>query len=67
MLLSSRLGLACYILLPNRWAWACLSPAERALVRQGNVSHNTQRPDYADPTQYQGGVGFDAPGSRATP
>jgi 2-polyprenyl-3-methyl-5-hydroxy-6-metoxy-1,4-benzoquinol methylase len=59
MLLSSRLGLACYLLLPNRWGWACLSRLEGARVDRGNEFHNTQRPDYADPAKYQGGIGFD--------
>ncbi|MDA1183127.1 MAG: class I SAM-dependent methyltransferase [Acidobacteria bacterium] len=30
------------------------------LIRKGNQRHNTQRPDYADPTQYQGGTGYDS-------
>jgi SAM-dependent methyltransferase len=59
MLLSSRVGLAIYKLLPNRLAWACLSEKERACVARGNVFGNTRRADYADPAQYQAGVGFD--------
>lgn len=59
MLLSSRLGLAIFKLLPNHWSWACLSDDERARFQRGNVFQNTRRPDYADPAQYQAGVGFD--------
>jgi len=59
-LLSSRLGIAVFLLCPNRWVWAWLSPEERALIEVGNRHHNTQRPDYADPSQYQDGIGFDS-------
>ncbi|MSO55878.1 MAG: class I SAM-dependent methyltransferase [Acidobacteria bacterium] len=59
MLLSSRLGLAVYVLLQNRWGWGCLLTEECDRVKRGNVVHNTQRPDYADPAQYQGGVSVD--------
>ena len=59
-LLSSRLGLALYFLLPNRWCWACLSQEERSRIDAGNEHHNNYRPDYADPNQYQQGLGFDS-------
>lgn len=49
-----------YLLCPNRWVWAWLSPEERTVVEAGDHYQNTQRPDYADPAQYQGGVGFDS-------
>jgi SAM-dependent methyltransferase len=58
-MLKSRFGLACYSLLQNRWAWACLSQEEREAILRGNIWGNTQRPDYADPLKYQGGVDFD--------
>lgn len=60
MLLSSRIGLACYLLLPNRLGWACLTREERARVKRGNLFHNVKRPDYADPAKYQDGLGFDS-------
>ena len=60
MLLSSRVGLLLYLVLPNHWVWHLLSRAERARILEGNRRHNTERPDYADPSQYQGGVGFDS-------
>jgi SAM-dependent methyltransferase len=59
-LLASRLGIAVYLLCPHRWVWTWLTPEERAVVEAGDRYQNTQRPDYADPTQYQGGVGFDS-------
>ena len=59
-LLSSRAGLFLYLVLPNHWVWALLSSEERARVKAGDRYHNTQRPDYADPSRYHGGVGFGA-------
>ncbi len=59
-LLSSRLGIALFLLLPNRWCWACLSSEERSRIDAGNEYWNTQRPDYANPNKYQNGVGFDS-------
>lgn len=59
-LLSSQLGVALYLLLPNHWVQKCLSSEEKARIVEGDRIHNTQRPDYADPGQYQGGVGYDS-------
>src|SRR4051794_40254050 len=64
MLLSSRVGLAIYKLLPNHWSWRLLNDRERTRILAANVVHNTTRPDYADPRQYQGGVNFDSEGDR---
>lgn len=55
MLLSSRLGLALYTLLPHHWGWALLTRVERAQLREGNRYHDTTRADYAEPERYQGG------------
>lgn len=60
-LLSSRLGIALYLLLPNRLVWSCLSREDQVRVHQGDVYQNTHRPDYANPNQYQNGTGFDSP------
>jgi SAM-dependent methyltransferase len=59
-LMSSKLGIALYLMLPNHWVQMCLSSEEKARIDEGDRYHNTQRPDYADPSQYQGGVGFDS-------
>ena len=59
-LLSSQLGVALYLILPNHWVQRCLSSQEKARIDEGDWYHNTHRPDYADPSQYQGGVGYDS-------
>jgi len=51
-MLSNPLGIAAYLLLRNDWSWWLLSDSERAIVREANRSHNTERDDYSDPTQY---------------
>jgi SAM-dependent methyltransferase len=47
--------------MPNAWVWALLSDEERRRIDAGDRFHNTQRSDYADPRQYQGGNDFDRP------
>lgn len=59
MLLSSRLGMLGYLLMPNHWGWACLSADERASITRGNITHNTERADYVDPLRYQAGMSRD--------
>lgn len=63
-MLGSRLGLAFFRILPNHWGWRALSDQERARILAANVAHNTLRPDYADPSLYQGGQNFDTEGDR---
>ncbi len=60
-LFTSRLGVCLYLLLPHRWAWALLTPLERARVDAANLHHNTHRPDFVDPRRYRAGADFDAP------
>jgi SAM-dependent methyltransferase len=68
MLLDSRVGMALYRLLPNHWSWRLLTREERERVFAANLTHNTIRPDYADPLRYQEGLNFDADTDRrATP
>jgi SAM-dependent methyltransferase len=65
-LLSSRVGIAAYLLLPNRWVWALLSEEERQRIERGNRRHNTTRSDYADPRRYRNGQSFDSTNMDAT-
>lgn len=60
-MLTSRIGIALYLLLPNHWVRRRLSADERASIDEGDRYHNTHRSDYADPERYQGGFGFDSP------
>ena len=58
-LLSTRVGVCLYLLLPNHWVQRLLTERERARIDEGNRLHNTVRPDYADPSRYRGGQSFD--------
>ena len=59
-LLSSRFGVALYLMLPNHWVQKCLSSEEKARIDEADRYQNTQRPDYADPSRYRGGIGYDS-------
>lgn len=63
-MLKSRLGVSLYRLLPNHWSWRLLSASERDAIIRNDLAHNTERPDYSDPSLYQGGQNFDADDDR---
>lgn len=62
--LGNPVGFFLYLALRNDLSWKLLSDAERARVLHANALHNTRRPDYADPEQYAGGLGFDSSDDR---
>jgi SAM-dependent methyltransferase len=62
--ITSLLGYLLYLIRRNDKSWKSLSSNDQALVFKANMLHNTMRPDYADPKQYQGGESFDSKQSR---
>jgi SAM-dependent methyltransferase len=62
--IRSRLGYLLYILGRNDRVWKGLRPEDKQLVNEANLLHNNERPDYADPTLYQGGTTYDSTSDR---
>ena len=59
-MLKNRFGIFLYLMLRNDIVWSLLSEEEKEIIHAANEVHNTERPDYANPDDYQSGRSFDS-------
>ena len=59
-MLKNRVGFFFYLMLRNDISWSLLSSKEKEIIHAANEFHNNERPDYANPDDYQSGKSFDS-------